>query len=52
MVPYWQRIRLWRDRFRVTEWCLLLMLSYLHLELLRLVRARPLVSVAARRDRY
>jgi hypothetical protein len=28
------------------------MLSHLHLELLRLVRARPLVSVAVGRDRY
>jgi hypothetical protein len=40
------------DRFRVREWCLLLMLSYLHLALLRLVRARPLVSVAVGRGRY
>ena len=40
------------DRFRVRECYLPLMLSYLRLELLYAVHARPLVSVALGRDRY
>lgn len=40
------------DRFRVRERYLPLMLSYLHFELLHMVRTRPLVSVAVGRDRY
>jgi hypothetical protein len=41
-----------KDRFRVRECYLSFMLSYLCPELLYMVDARPLVSVAVGRDRY
>ena len=49
---YRRVVKLGRERFCVRKLGLLFMLSYLHLELLCLVRACPLASVAVRCGRY
>jgi hypothetical protein len=41
-----------KERFRIRKRYLSIMLSYLSAELLRMIHARPPVSVAVSRDRY